>query len=72
MAIDPMRVTPGACFETASGEKRKVIKITDSDTVVYVKQEKGAEERWVKTKHCPARMSFSFLVEREIDCPNYR
>lgn len=71
MAVDPVRVTPHACFETANGEQRMIVRITDSDTVVYVKREKGAEERWCKTNHSPARMSFAFLVEHEIDCPTY-
>lgn len=71
MAVDPTRLTPNSCYECASGEQRKIIRITDSDTVVYVKRDPGAPEEWCKTTHEPARLAFAALVDREIDCPNY-
>ena len=71
MAVDPTRLTPHTCYVTPTGEERMIVRITDSDTVVYVKREPGSEERWCKANHTPARMAFAFLVEREIECPNY-
>ncbi len=71
MAVDPARLTPNSCYECASGEQRKILRITDADCVVYVKRDKDAEEKWCKTTHMPARLAFAALVDREIDCPDY-
>ena len=71
MAVDPTRLTPNSCYVTASGEERKILRITDSDTVVYVKRDKDADKEWCKATHEPARLAFAALVDREIDCPDY-
>ena len=71
MAVDPTQITPNACFECASGEQRKILRITDSDTVIYVKREKDGDEKLCKTTHVPARIAFAALVDREIPCPDY-
>ena len=71
MAVDPTRLTPNACFECSSGEQRKIVRITDSDTVIYVKRDKDADKMWCKTTHAPARLAFAALVDKEIECPDY-
>ena len=70
MAVDPVRVTPHRCFETSTGEQRLILKITDNETVVYVRRE-NADAAWQKTTHTPARHSFASTVDREIDAPPY-